>query len=103
MTITAYQARNIVSSHDVISKGLVVGLLGAVEAYAQRKRAWVPKAKCGGCNETAFFADVEAQALEAIQNLSSDDISRLKTYLGVKDLWINTSVPGKPSELKQLK
>jgi hypothetical protein len=103
MTITAYQARNIISSHEVIRTGLVVGLLDVVEAYAQRRRDWVPKKKCGGCDETSFFADIETKALEAIQALGPDDIAQLKIYLKAKNLWINTSAPGKASELKELK
>lgn len=101
MIITARKALVIVSSHDVIKAG-VVKLLPAVEAYAERRRKWTPKKNCNGCDEASFFKDLEDASLQAIQTLDSESIGKLKKFLNAKDLWINTSEPGKPSQLKAL-
>lgn len=101
MIITGKKALTIVSSHAVIIGG-VQELLDVVEMYAQRRRDWNPKKKCGGCDEIAFFQGVETAALQKIEGLGPDPIARLKKFLGAKDLWINTATPGKPSSLKKL-
>lgn len=101
MIITAHKALNLVSNHAVIQK--VPELLGPVEAYAEANRNWQPKKGCGDCKKSDFFSPVEKQALDAIANLNSDAILRLKDFLGTKTLYVNSSIAGKEATLKELK
>lgn len=100
MIITASRALTLVSSHAVLQK--VPELLGAVEAWAEANRRFKPKQGCSDCKAADFFSPVEKKALEAIAGLSSDAVRRLKEYLNVKDLYVNSAVAGKEATLKRL-
>lgn len=101
MIITAQKALNLVSSHAVLQK--VPELLSPVEAFAQANKSWQPKKGCGDCKKSDFFSPVETVALEAIANLSSDAIIRLKDFLGAKNLYLNSANSGRDATLRELK
>lgn len=101
MIITAKQALNLVSSHEIVKT--IPELLNAVEAFASANRQWQPKKGCADCNKSSFFGSVEDKALQAIADLSPDAVDRLKKFIGRNDLYVNLPQPGKPAILKELK
>lgn len=101
MIVTANRALSLVSNHEILKK--VPELLMEVEAYAEADRNWKPKKGCGDCKKIDFFGPVENRALEAIAKLSPDAILRLKEFVGAKNIYVSSPVPGKSATLKELK
>lgn len=99
MIISARKALSIVSNHSVIQS--VPALLPVVERVAEIKRS-VQNPGCSDCSSKNPFSEVEIEALNAIANLSSASIVKLKEFLGAKNLYINPVESGKEATLIEL-
>ena len=100
MILSGKKARRIVQNYQVLAA--VPELQKPVESNRQKENVFKAKKDCRNCDEAAFFADVEKEALDAITSLSADAMGRLAAFLNEKEILGYISIPGKSPQYSRL-